>query len=63
MHLLFRIACPVVRIIFDHEIQPKQLRKTLNKYKLDIENRYRKRTTIINDVQWNLLFGSVKGTQ
>lgn len=62
IYLLYRIACPVVRMTFDQEIQPKQLRKTLDRYKLELEKRYRKKDTIINDVQWGLLFGSKKGT-
>ncbi|CAC5389986.1 unnamed protein product [Mytilus coruscus] len=57
IHLLFRVASQVVRITFNHEIQPNQLRKTLNINKAALEKKYRKREKIINDFQWNLLFG------
>lgn len=62
VHLLNRVACPVVRIIFNNEIKPDKLRITLDKNKLEMVKRYRKKDTIINDFQWGLLFGSKKGT-
>ncbi|CAC5389978.1 unnamed protein product [Mytilus coruscus] len=61
IHLLFRVACPIVRMKFNHEIQPNQLRKTLDKNKRKIEKFYRRKETIINDYQWDLLFGHFKG--
>ncbi|CAC5424761.1 unnamed protein product [Mytilus coruscus] len=61
IHLLFRVACPVVRMTFNYEIQPNQLRKTLDKKKALMNKKYRKREKKINDFQWNLLYGSVKG--
>lgn len=57
VHLLVRVACPVVRLFFNNEIKPDQLRKTLDKKKPEIVKQYRKKDTIINDSQWNLLFG------
>lgn len=56
IHLLFRVACPVVRLIFNHEIQPNQLRKSLDRNKALLAKLYRKTGNIINDFQWNLLF-------
>ncbi|CAC5408762.1 unnamed protein product [Mytilus coruscus] len=56
VHLLFSVACPVVRMAFNHEIQPNQLRKTLDKNKTLLEKLYRRTDKIINDFQWNLLF-------
>lgn len=63
IHLLFRVACPVVRMTFDREIQPNQLRNKLDRKKLLMEKLYRKRGTIINDYQWDILFKKVKGTK
>ncbi|CAC5416345.1 unnamed protein product [Mytilus coruscus] len=60
IHLLFRVTCPVVRMKFNHEIQPNQLRKTLDGQKAVLEKMYRKKEKIINDSQWSLLFGRVK---
>ncbi|XP_052084059.1 uncharacterized protein LOC127721351 [Mytilus californianus] len=60
IHLLFRVACPVVRMTFDHEIQPNQLRRSLDKNKTLMNKRYRKKEKIINDCQWDLLYRSVK---
>ncbi|CAC5408766.1 unnamed protein product [Mytilus coruscus] len=57
VHLLVNVACPVVRIFFNNEIKPDQLRKTLDKNKQEMVKRYRKKDTIINDSQWYLLFG------
>lgn len=59
IHLLFRVACPVVRMTFNHEIQPNQLRKTLDRNKALLAKLYRRTGNIINDFQWSLLF---KGT-
>ncbi|VDI45556.1 Hypothetical predicted protein [Mytilus galloprovincialis] len=56
VHLLFSVACPVVRMAFNHEIHPNQLRKTLNKNKILLEKLYRRKGKLINDFQWNLLF-------
>ncbi|CAC5408778.1 unnamed protein product [Mytilus coruscus] len=61
IHLLVRVACPVVRMYFDKEIQPDQLRKTLDKYRSEMVTRYRKKDTIINDSQWSLLYGPYIG--
>lgn len=58
VHLLVRVACPVVRMYFNKEIQPDQLRKTLDKNKQKIIKRYRKKNTILNESEWNLLFRS-----
>ncbi|CAC5359910.1 unnamed protein product [Mytilus coruscus] len=55
-HLLFRVACPVVRMTFNKEIQPIQLREKLDKCKKDLEDQYRKTDAIINNIQWDLLF-------
>ncbi|CAC5410004.1 unnamed protein product [Mytilus coruscus] len=57
IHLLFRVTCPVVRMIFNYEIQPDQLRKILDKNKLKMLIRYRKKDAIIHDLQWGLLYG------
>ncbi|CAC5410001.1 unnamed protein product [Mytilus coruscus] len=56
VHLLFSVACPAVRMAFNHEIQPNQLRKVLDKNKALLEKLYRRKEKIINDYQWNLLF-------
>ncbi|CAC5417520.1 unnamed protein product [Mytilus coruscus] len=56
IHLLFRVACPVVRMTFNHEIHPNQLRKTLHRNKALLAKLYRRTGNIINDFQWNLLF-------
>ncbi|CAC5416347.1 unnamed protein product [Mytilus coruscus] len=56
VHLLFSVACSVVRMAFNHEIQPNQLRKTLDRNKTLLEKVYRRKDKIINDFQWNLLF-------
>ncbi|CAC5403771.1 unnamed protein product [Mytilus coruscus] len=56
VHLLFRVACPVVRMIFNDEIQPDQLRKTLDKNRKALEKRYRKKKMVINEAQWDKLF-------
>ncbi|CAC5385483.1 unnamed protein product [Mytilus coruscus] len=61
IHLLVRVACPVVRMYFDKEIQPDQLRKTLDKYRSEMVTRCRKNDTIINDFQWRLLYGPYIG--
>lgn len=61
VHLLVRVACPVVRMFFNNEIKPDQLRKTLDKKKQEIIKRYRKKDTIINDSQWYILFGPDMG--
>ncbi|XP_076081132.1 uncharacterized protein LOC143052043 [Mytilus galloprovincialis] len=55
IHLLFRVACPVVRMKFNLEIKPNQLRKTLVKHNFNLNKRYR-RKEIINCVQWELLY-------
>ncbi|CAC5365748.1 unnamed protein product [Mytilus coruscus] len=60
IHLLFRVACPVVRTIFNHEIHPNQLRRTLYKNKREIEKIYRRKDKIVDEYQWNLLFGHSK---
>ncbi|CAC5359911.1 unnamed protein product [Mytilus coruscus] len=60
-HLLFRVACPVVRMTFNKEIQPIQLREKLDKCKKDLEDQYRKTDAIINNIQWDLLFKHDKG--
>lgn len=62
IHLVFRVACPVVRMIFNIEIQPNQLRCLLDKNKELLNKQYRKTEKKINDVQWDLLFPKVKGT-
>ncbi|XP_052063895.1 uncharacterized protein LOC127703857 [Mytilus californianus] len=56
VHLLFSVACPVVRLAFNHEIQQNKLRKTLDRNKALLEKLYRRKDKIINDFQWNLLF-------
>lgn len=61
IHILFRVACPVVRMIFNNEIKPNQLRKTLDDNRLKMETLYRDNETIINEYQWGLLYD--KGTQ
>lgn len=60
IHLLFRVACPIVRMMFNHEIQSDQLRKTLDKKKLAMEKMYRKKEKIINNFQWDLLYATGK---
>lgn len=50
------MACPVVRIAFNYEIQPNQLRKTLDRNKALLAKQNRRTGNIINDFQWNLLF-------
>ncbi|XP_063438791.1 uncharacterized protein LOC134719760 [Mytilus trossulus] len=62
IHILFRVACPVVRMRFNHEIHPDQLRRTLDKNKLEINKNYRMKRTIFDDYQWHLLFGHSKVT-
>lgn len=61
IHLIFRVACPVVRMIFNQEIKPNQLQKTLDKYKTKMKKQYRKREKIINNQQWDLLYRRNKG--
>ncbi|CAC5408763.1 unnamed protein product [Mytilus coruscus] len=61
VHLLFSVACPVVRMLFNREIQPNQLRKTLDENKMAMEKRYRKKEKIINDYQWDLMYKNAKG--
>ncbi|XP_052063861.1 uncharacterized protein LOC127703825 [Mytilus californianus] len=63
VHLLVRVACPVVRSIFNSEIQPNQLRKTLYRNKQKIVKRYRKKDTFINDFHWSKLFAPDIGTK
>lgn len=63
MHLLFRVACPAVRMTFDKEIQPDQLRKLLDVKKLQMERQYRNREHIINDFQWKMLYPKLPGTK
>ncbi|CAG2211280.1 unnamed protein product [Mytilus edulis] len=54
--LLYRVVRPAVRIYFNHEIEPKLLRKTLKKNLTKMKNIYRKKNhSVINDDQWNLL--------
>ncbi|VDH93034.1 Hypothetical predicted protein, partial [Mytilus galloprovincialis] len=60
VHLLVNVACPVVRIFFNNEIKPDQLRKALDKNKAKMDKWYRKKDTTINDFQWYLLFGPGK---
>ncbi|CAC5400771.1 unnamed protein product [Mytilus coruscus] len=60
-HLLFRVAGPVVRLLFNNEIKPDKLRRTLNENKDSLEKLYRKKDKIIEDFQWELLFPKVKG--
>lgn len=61
VHLLFRVACPVVRMIFNHEIQPNQLRNTLLINRTGMEKQFRKKEKIINNFQWALLYTNTKG--
>lgn len=63
VHLLFRVACPVLKMKLNDEIKPNELRKTLDENRLKMETQYRKNETIINDYQWGLLYNSVKGDQ
>lgn len=63
IHILVRVACPLVRMYFDKEIHPDQLRKTLDENRSEMFTRYRKNNTIINDCQWRLLYGPYIGTQ
>ncbi|CAC5359909.1 unnamed protein product [Mytilus coruscus] len=56
VHLLFRVACPVVRLTFNHEIQPKHLRRTLNKYRAKMKEQYKKNENVLNNCQWDLLY-------
>lgn len=60
LHLLFRVAGPVVRMIFNREIQPNQLRKLLDKNKAKLEKQCRKKEKI-DSYQWDLLYKNVKG--
>lgn len=60
-HLLFRVACPVVRMTFNKEIPPIQLREKLDKCKKDLEDHYRKTDAIINNIQWDLLYKQGRG--
>ncbi|CAC5424765.1 unnamed protein product [Mytilus coruscus] len=61
VHLLFKVAHPVVRMIFDNVIAPNQLRNTLDRYKTLLEKQYRGTKNGINDFQWNLLYKPVQG--
>lgn len=64
IHLLFRVTCPVVRMFFNDEFKPHQLRKTLNRNKSVMEKQYKKKDGIISKDQFDLLYGQhgqVKG--
>lgn len=61
IHLLFRVACPVVRMILNNAIKPNQLRETLDKKRSKMEIQYRESENIIDDNQWGLLYDSIKG--
>ncbi|VDH98258.1 Hypothetical predicted protein, partial [Mytilus galloprovincialis] len=60
--LLYRVACPVFRIYFNHEIHPSQLRRSLDKNRSKMVKGYRGKEKLINDYQWNLLFVCSKVT-
>lgn len=62
IHLLFRMALPVLKMKLNNEIKPYQLRKTLDDKRSEMETLYRENETIINDNQWDLLYNPVKGT-
>ncbi|CAG2195655.1 unnamed protein product [Mytilus edulis] len=51
IHVLFRVACPVVRMIFNYEIKPNQLRSTLDKNKRKLEQIYRRKEKVLSDYQ------------
>lgn len=61
IHLLFRMALPVLKMKLNNEIKPYQLRKTLDDKRSEMETLYRENETIINDNQWDLLYNPVKG--
>ncbi|CAG2211263.1 unnamed protein product [Mytilus edulis] len=61
VRLLFRVAHPVVRKIFDNVIAPNQLRTTLDRCKTLLEKQYRDTKIGINDFQWNLLYDQLQG--
>lgn len=61
IHILFRVAWPVVRMAFNHEIQPDQLRSLLDKKRKLMEKTYRNKEKKINNYQWDLLYGHEKG--
>lgn len=58
---MFRVTCPVVRMFFNDEFKPNQLRKTLNRNKSVMEKQYKKKDGIISKHQFDLLYGQVKG--
>ncbi|XP_052063874.1 uncharacterized protein LOC127703828 isoform X8 [Mytilus californianus] len=58
IHILFRVACPVVRMIFNHEIHPNQLQHTLDKNKRQIRKHYGKEE---DDYKSDLLLKYAKG--
>ncbi|XP_063438793.1 uncharacterized protein LOC134719763 [Mytilus trossulus] len=60
VHLLFRLACPVVRMVLNHEIKPEKLQKTLDDNKGEMTKKHRRKTQLINKFQWDLLY---KGTK
>lgn len=63
VHLLFRVACPVVQLTFNHEIQPEHLQRTLNKHKAKMKEQYKKNENVFNNCQWDLLYKNTKGIQ
>lgn len=56
IHLMYRVACPVVRMTFNQEIKPEKLQQTLNLNKNKLEKQYRRKVKIITDDQWDLLY-------